>query len=91
MPHTHIRPLESFMKWNSDFMGLFKHIIQRINKYILAATDHVTKWVEAVALKDNSTKSSAWLIYNSIICRFGCPLEPVTDQGSKFMNDTKRH
>ena len=87
-PLTNITPLEPFMKWGLDFMGPFKQITQRRNKYILVAIDYVTKWVEAVASKDDSAKSTAWFIYDSIICRFGCPLELVTNQGSHFMNKT---
>ena len=52
------------------------------------AIDYVTKWVEVVALKDNSAKSTAWFIYDNIICRFGCPLDLVTDQGGHFINET---
>ena len=61
-PLTNIAPLESFMKWGLDFVGPFKQVTQRRNKYILVATDYVTKWVVAVALKDNSAKSTAWII-----------------------------
>jgi hypothetical protein len=30
---------------------------------------------------------AADFIYNQIICRYGCPLEIITNQGSHFIND----
>ena len=66
-------------------MGPFRH--SRKNKYIVAATDYVTKWVEAKALTDNSTKKIADFLYEHIITRFGCPLELFNDQGTHFINE----
>lgn len=88
MPLTNIMPIEAFMKWGLDFMGPFKKVTSRRNKYILVATDYVTKWAEAKALPDNSAKSTAWFVFEQIIARFGCPLEIVSDQGSHFLNET---
>ena len=47
----------------------------------------MTKWVEAKALTDNSTKKTTEFIYKQIITRFGCPLELVNDQGTHFLNE----
>jgi hypothetical protein len=44
--------------------------------------------VEARALKDNTTKSTAKFLFEEIITIFGCPLEFVSDQRSHFINDT---
>ena len=66
-------------------MGPFRHFGK--NKYNVAATSYVTKWVEAKALTNNSTKKTTNFLYEHIITRFGYPLELVSDQGTHFINE----
>ena len=56
------------------------------NKYIVAATDHFTKWSEAAAIPDKSCLSVAQFIYSSI-CKLGCMDTVITDQGREFNNE----
>ena len=67
-------------------MGPFKNMGRQ--KYIVAATDYVTKWVEAKALTDNTAKKIANFLYEHIITRYSCPLELASDQGTHFLNET---
>ena len=70
-----------------DFLGPIKPTAKLTgNNYILVAIDYSTKWVEAVALRDNSSKSVAKFLYKNIMTRFGCPVELVNDQGGHFLN-----
>jgi hypothetical protein len=88
MPHQPVLLLEPFQKWRLDFVGPFNPTAaQKGNKYILVATDYCTKWVEAKALRDNMASSTAKFLYEYIWCRYGCPIELVSDQGAHFAND----
>jgi transposase InsO family protein len=68
-------------------MGPIKPIAKTTrNQYIIVAIDYTTKWVEARAQRDNTTKNTAKSIYENIIIKFGCPTHFVSDQGSHFIN-----
>jgi hypothetical protein len=49
-------------------------------------TDAFTKYVELVALPNKEALTVTSAIFNRWICRFGLPLEIVTDQGREFNN-----
>lgn len=90
---TKLQPLhptmlkEVFQKWGLYFIGPINPPTKRTkNRYIIMATYYTTKWGEAKALKDNTTKSTKKI--EEIITKFGCPLEFVSNQGNHFINDT---
>ena len=55
-------------------------------KYILVITDAFTKYVELVAIHDKEAITVTTAIFNRWICRYGVPLEIITDQGKEFLN-----
>ena len=86
VPLKSIPPLGPFLRWGLDFIGPIRPITKHGFRYILAATDYTTKWVEAKPLRTNTAIVTANFIYENIITRFGCPLEIMSDQGTHFVN-----
>jgi hypothetical protein len=71
-----------------NFVGPIKPVGWFIgNKYILVATNHVTKWVRAKALKTNIVVVITKFMYECILIRFGCSSTLITNQGVHFIND----
>ena len=86
MPHQPVLPLEPFQKWGLDFVRPFKPLAMRTgNRYVIVAPDYCTKWVEAKALRDNTAASTSKFLYEYIWCRYGCPIELISDQGEHFL------
>ena len=54
------------------------------HKFILVATDYFTKWVEAISLKDVTSKVMIEFVKEHIIYQFGIPQTITTDQGTMF-------
>jgi transposase InsO family protein len=57
------------------------------NKYILVIVDRFTRYVEAVAVTDTSAKTTAEVIMNHIICRYGVFEVLLSDRGSGFLSE----
>ncbi|XP_068224619.1 uncharacterized protein [Palaemon carinicauda] len=53
---------------------------------VVVAMDYFSKWPEAQALKDHTTKSVAKFLLEKIICRHGCVNIQINDQGREFVN-----
>jgi hypothetical protein len=74
-----------FEKIGIDFVGPLPRT-PRGNKYIIVATDYLTKWPEARAVPEATASQAATFIYDDIICRHGCPKTILTDRGTHFRN-----
>ena len=68
---------------STDFLGPLP-LTPRNNRYILLATDHFTKWVEIMAVPDQTAKTCANKLLNEVIARYGCPLTILSDQGAAY-------
>ncbi len=63
------------MKWGLNFVALVKPTGWfTSNKYILVATNHATKWVEAKAPRTNIVVIISEFMYECILTRFGYSL-----------------
>ena len=68
---------------STDVLGPFP-VTKNGNKYILVVSDHFSKWVEIFAVPDQTAETTAKVILNEFICRFGCPLQLHSDQGRNY-------
>lgn len=59
----------------------------RGNRYIVVATDYMTKWPEAKAIKNANAQEVADFIYEDIVCHHGCPQYLLSDRGTHFRNN----
>ncbi|MCO5610844.1 hypothetical protein L7F22_065086 [Adiantum nelumboides] len=72
-----------FEKWGIDAMGPLLRT-KNGKLYILVAIDYMTRWVEAQSVTRVNEKTVSRFVYTHICCRFGTPLEIVSDNGPGF-------
>lgn len=81
--------LQVFDKWAINFDRTINPLGTRTGaRYIITATDYLTRWDEAQLVKDCNTKNSAKFIFEYILSIFGCLKILMSDQGSHFLNKT---
>ncbi|XP_017256033.2 uncharacterized protein LOC135147082 [Daucus carota subsp. sativus] len=79
-------PSWPFMRWGMDIVGKMPPAPgQKV--YMLAMTDYFSKWIEAEAFKQVTSKEVIGFIKKNILCRFGIPSEIVCDNGSQFISE----
>jgi transposase InsO family protein len=87
MPLAPQLTLREFERWANDFVGPInppgKHTGAR---YIITTTEYLTRWAEAIVVKDYSATTAARFIFDDIITRFGCPKILMTYQCTYFIN-----
>ena len=67
-----------------DFHGPINPTSQRGNKYIIALTDVLSKFVVSKAVRDNSAQTAVRFLKEEIISKFGTPRCILTDNGTHF-------
>jgi hypothetical protein len=81
--HEPLHPLsvgKPFDRVGIDFIGPLP-VTSKGNRYIVVATEYLTKWPEARAVAEATGESVASFFYEDIICRHGSPKELLSDQG----------
>ena len=59
---------------------------QKGDKYVLVLVDCFTKCTEAYAIPNQEALATAEVLVNGFICRFGTPLQILSDQGTNFQS-----
>lgn len=57
------------------------------NKMVLVVIDHLSHWIELFACKEETAEVVADCLYKEIACRYGCPGELHSDNGSQFTSE----
>ena len=63
----------SFRGWGMDMIGQVNPPTSKGHKWIMAATDYFTKWVEAVPTKNVTARDVVNFVKEHIIYHFGIP------------------
>ena len=88
VPHVTLQP---FDKWAVDFVGPINPPGKRTGvRYIITATDYLTRWEEAAPVMDCTIVIEEKFIFENIVTRFGCPRILMSDHGSHFINRSVR-
>ncbi|XP_052192778.1 uncharacterized protein LOC127801573 [Diospyros lotus] len=80
---THLASPCPFSRWGVDILGPFP-LAAGQNKYLIAAIDYFTKWVEAEPVATITGRRVKQFLWKSIVCRFGIPRVLITDNGTQF-------
>ena len=89
--HTHPNVLQDmttpwpFHTWELDLIWPINPLSNG-HIWILAATKHFTKWVEAIPLKKATKAAISNFIREHIIIRFGIPRRLISDNSTPFVN-----
>jgi hypothetical protein len=76
--HQIIKPWP-FRGWGMDMIVQINPPTSKGHKWLLAATDYFTKWVESIPMKNVTTRDVVNFIKEHIIYRFGIPQTITTD------------
>ncbi|MBM3428678.1 MAG: DDE-type integrase/transposase/recombinase, partial [Bacteroidetes bacterium] len=78
-------PTENNTRVHIDLFGPLK-TSERGQKYIMVMTDAFSRYMEIAAIPNKEAETVVQTFYDKWICRFGVPLEIMSDQGKEFCN-----
>ncbi|MCO5582170.1 hypothetical protein L7F22_036060 [Adiantum nelumboides] len=75
-----------FEKWGIAAIGPLP-MAQSGKQYIIVGVNYMTRWAEAAATTRITAKDVAKFVFENICCRFGTPLDIISDRGPGFRGD----
>ena len=82
--HPHELATAPFQVIGMDFLGPIRPASPNGNIYVMVMTDYFSKWVEAVALPNETAETTVDCLNKNIVQRHGPPKIIVSDRGSNF-------
>ena len=85
-----LKPLEpSLFFWQRIAMDIVGPLPETYsgNRYILVMSEYATRYMIAVAMKDQKAKTVAKHFIINVILKYGSPLQILTDQGKNFLSN----
>ncbi|CAH9088576.1 unnamed protein product [Cuscuta europaea] len=85
-PATMYTPISTalpFTRWGVDLVGPLPTGSGN-RKFVIVAVNYFTKWVEAEPLASITHLQCKKFIWKNIFCRFGVPLQIISDNGRQF-------
>ncbi|KAI9553636.1 hypothetical protein GHT06_021560 [Daphnia sinensis] len=70
-----------------DFLGPIQPHSLQGNNHVLVITDYFTKWVEVIALPDQTALTTSQALMDKVVLYHGPPKAIVTDRGSNFTSE----
>ena len=80
---------QAFERIGIDLVGPLP-ITAHNNRYIIVATDYLTRWPEAQAVPDASAATLAKFIFTEIVCKHGISKIILSEQGPNFKTEMIR-
>ena len=74
---------EPMERVSMDILGPLP-VSEKGNRYVLVVCDTFTRWIEAYPLQNQEASTIARVFVNEFVCRFGAPLQVLSDQGRNF-------
>ncbi len=84
-------PTEPFALVSVDVIGPFVSAKVTGNRFVVIYCDHLSRWVEAVPFRQNTTAVMARVLVERVLCRHGAPRCLLSDRGKPFVSEIARH
>ncbi len=95
-PKTHraplvpVQPLGRFQCWALDIHGPMP-VTEDGYKYLAIFMEYSTRYPEAFPIRDVTAQTMADLFIRKIVCRYGVPMELLTDQGAQLTSEMMKY